>query len=67
MFQLIYLTFTAPRADPAQFEALKARLRPMLANQQARPEAAFRDALVSRADPGPSQGASADGRHRSTR
>jgi zinc protease len=47
MFQLIYLTFTAPRADPVQFEALKTRLRPMLANQQARPEAAFRDALVS--------------------
>jgi zinc protease len=47
MFQLIYLTFTAPRADPVQFEALKARLRPMLANQQARPEAAFRDALLS--------------------
>ena len=47
MFQLIYLTFTAPRADPVQFEALKARLRPMLANQQARPETAFRDALVS--------------------
>jgi zinc protease len=47
MFQLIYLTFTAPRPDPAQFEALKARLRPMLANQQARPETAFRDALVS--------------------
>jgi zinc protease len=47
MFQLIYLTFTAPRADPGQFEALKARLKPMLANQQARPEAAFRDALVS--------------------
>jgi zinc protease len=47
MFQLIYLTFTAPRADPVQFEALKARLRPMLANQQARPETAFRNALVS--------------------
>jgi zinc protease len=47
MFQLIYLTFTAPRADPVQFDALKARLRPMLANQQARPEAAFRDALLS--------------------
>ncbi len=47
MFQLIYLTFTAPRADPAQFEALKTRLRPMLANQQARPETAFREALVS--------------------
>ena len=47
MFQLIYLTFTAPRADPVRFEALKARLRPMLANQQARPEAAFRAALAS--------------------
>jgi zinc protease len=47
MFQLIYLTFTAPRADAAQFEALKARLRPMLANQQARPETAFRHAIVS--------------------
>lgn len=47
MFQLIYLTFTAPRADPAQFEALKARLRPMLSNQQARPETAFREALAS--------------------
>ncbi len=47
MFQLVYLTFTAPRADAAQFEALKARMRPALANQQARPEAAFRDALTS--------------------
>lgn len=47
MFQLIYLTFTAPRADAAQFEALKTRLRPMLANQGARPEAAFRQALIS--------------------
>ena len=47
MFQLIYLTFTAPRADPAQFEALKGRLRPMLANRLARPDMAFRDALVS--------------------
>jgi zinc protease len=47
MFQLIYLTFTAPRADPAEFEALKTRLRPMLANQQARPDVAFRDAIAS--------------------
>ena len=61
MFQLIYLTFTAPRADPAQFEALKARLRPMLANQQARPEAAFRDALVSALTQDNPQGAAADG------
>ncbi len=47
MFQLIYLTFTAPRADAGQFEALRSRLRPMLANQGARPEAAFREALIS--------------------
>ena len=47
MFQLIYLTFTAPRADAAQFDALKTRLRPMLANQGARPETAFRQALIS--------------------
>jgi zinc protease len=47
MLQLIYLTFTAPRSDPSQFEALKARLQSMLANQQARPETAFRDALAS--------------------
>lgn len=47
LFQLIYLTFTAPRADQAQFEALKARLRATLANEQARPEAAFRAALNS--------------------
>ena len=47
MFQLIYLTFTAPRADAVEFEALKSRLRSTLANQQARPEAAFRDAMTS--------------------
>lgn len=47
MFQLIYLTFTAPRADATQFEALKERLRLSLSNAQARPETAFRDALVS--------------------
>ena len=47
MFQLIYLRFTAPRADPEQFEAMKARLLPLLENQSARPEVAFRDALVS--------------------
>ena len=41
MFQLIYLDFTARRADPVQFEAFKARLRPRLANQSATPEAAF--------------------------
>ncbi|MGE3956295.1 MAG: M16 family metallopeptidase [Vicinamibacterales bacterium] len=47
MFQLIYLNFTAPRADPGQFEALKARLKPMLANQQSLPEATFRAAITA--------------------
>jgi zinc protease len=47
MFQLIYLRFTAPRADKEQFEAMKARLLPQLANRSAQPEVAFRDALVS--------------------
>lgn len=47
MFQLIYLNFTAPRADAVQFDALKSRLRPMLANQQSLPDAAFRAALTS--------------------
>ena len=47
MFQLIYLRFTAPRADAEQFEAMKARLRPQLENRSARPEAAFSDTLVA--------------------
>src|SRR4029453_1169227 len=47
MFQLIYLRFTAPRADPEQFEAMKERLRPQLANRKARPDVAFRDTLVA--------------------
>ena len=47
MFQLIYLRFTAPRADAEQFEAMKARLLPQLENRSARPEVAFSDALVA--------------------
>ena len=47
MFQLIYLRFTAPRADAEQFEAMKARLRQQLENRSARPEVAFRDAVVA--------------------
>jgi zinc protease len=47
MFQLIYLRFTAPRADAEQFEAMKARLLPQLENRSARPEVAFTDALVA--------------------
>jgi zinc protease len=47
MFQLIYLRFTAPRADPEQFEAMQARMLPQLENRSARPEVAFGDALVA--------------------
>ncbi len=45
MFQLIYLTFTQPRADPEAFSVMKNQLSALLANRQARPEAAFADAL----------------------
>jgi zinc protease len=45
MFQLIYLTFTQPRADAEAFSVMKGQLTAVLANRQARPEAAFADAL----------------------
>jgi zinc protease len=47
MFQLIYLTFTAPRADPEAFGVLTGNLKRMLANQQVLPEAAFDNALAA--------------------
>ena len=50
MFQLIYLTFTAPRADPVAFGVMTANLKRMLANQEAEPEAAFSMALTLGAD-----------------
>ena len=45
MFQLIYLTFTQPRADPEAFRAMTGQLSAVLANRQAQPDAAFEDAL----------------------
>ena len=45
MFQLIYLTFTAPRADPVAFGVFKEQLKVALANQDALPDTAFEDAL----------------------
>ena len=45
MFQLIYLTFTAPRADPEAFRVMTDQLKAALANRQAQPDAAFDDAL----------------------
>ena len=45
MFQLIYLTFTQPRADAEAFRAATSQLTAALANRQAQPDAAFEDAL----------------------
>jgi zinc protease len=45
MFQLIYLTFTAPRADPVAFRVLTQQLKTALANQDALPDTAFERAL----------------------
>ena len=45
MFQLVYLTFTQPRADEGAFSTVKAQMLAALANRQALPEQAFRDTL----------------------
>ena len=47
MFQLLYLRFTAPRADPTAFAALKAQALSALANQAASPEVLFNQTLAS--------------------
>jgi zinc protease len=45
MFQLLYLRFTQPRADPAAFAAMKSQAQALLANQMASPEAVFEEAV----------------------
>jgi len=45
MFQLIYLTFTAPRADATVFKVMTDQMATMLASQQASPEYAFSQTL----------------------
>lgn len=45
MFQLIYLNFTAPRADSTMFLSMQARMRAVIANRGANPMAAFSDTL----------------------
>jgi zinc protease len=47
MFQLIYLTFTQPRADPAMFNVITTSTKSALANQKASPEYAFAETLNS--------------------
>ncbi len=46
LFQLIYLRFTAPRADPAAFTALQLQARALVANQTASPEFVFGQAIA---------------------
>jgi zinc protease len=45
MFQLVYLTFTAPRADPVAFRVLIDQLKVALANRESMPETVFDEAL----------------------
>ena len=47
MFQLIYLRFTAPRADANAFSAQTAQMKSILGNQAAVPEFAFSSAIMA--------------------
>src|SRR4029453_19490172 len=54
LFQLLYLRFTRPRADPVAFAAMQAQPRALLANRMATPDVVFNqtiDAAVSRNNP----------------
>jgi len=46
MFQMLYLTFTAPRMDSLAFTSYRTRLRGLLQNRDARPEASFDDTIL---------------------
>ena len=43
MFQLAYLTFTAPNADQASFDFMKRQLAPLVANREQSPDTIFAD------------------------
>ncbi|MEN6559401.1 MAG: insulinase family protein [Acidobacteriota bacterium] len=45
LFQLVYLTFTAPRPDPVVFEVFKSHLKSVLENRTKSPETVFSDTL----------------------
>jgi zinc protease len=47
MFQLLYLRFTQPRADPAAFAAIVSQRKGLLANQMASPDIVFNRTLYS--------------------
>jgi zinc protease len=46
MFQLLYLNATAPRKDTETFEAFVTRVRAILQNRQAQPDAVFADEVT---------------------
>jgi zinc protease len=50
MFQLIYLRFTQPRADPTAFAAMASQARALLANQMASPDVVFRQTIDAAID-----------------
>jgi zinc protease len=50
MFQLTYLRFTAPRADPNAFAAAMAQAKAIVANQMASPEVVFNRTIDSLLD-----------------
>jgi zinc protease len=52
MFQLLYLSFTAPRRDAAAFRSLQARLKATLENRSAQPLTAFADKMQEAVHPG---------------
>lgn len=45
MLQLVYLYFTAPRADTSAFVAYQTRMKALLANRSASPSSAFSDTI----------------------
>jgi zinc protease len=47
MFQLLYLRFTQPRADPIAFAAMAAEAKALLANRAASPDVVFNQTLDS--------------------
>jgi len=47
MFQLVYLRFTQPRADPTAFAAMRSQALALLANQTASPDVVFNQAVAA--------------------
>ncbi len=47
MFQLVYLTFTAPRADPVAFRVMRDQWKVALANRAAQPDTVFDETLTA--------------------